>query len=96
MTWIKINRPGPEHPDVADAMKPMADYPAEYSTPREQRQLPPIVMNDSIVMSHSLIPGAMKHMFAALGAMMDPSLPLSRREHEMIAATVSRLNQCFY
>lgn len=96
MTWIKINRPGPEHPEVTDALTSMAGYPAEYTSPREERQLPPIVMNDSIVMSHSLIPGAMKHMFSALAAMMDPSLPLSRREHEMIAAAVSRLNQCFY
>jgi hypothetical protein len=53
-------------------------------------------MNDSIVLSHSLIPNAMKHFFAGFGALLDPALPLSRRQHEMIATTVSALNQCFY
>jgi len=27
---------------------------------------------------------------------MSPDLPLSRRQHEMIALTVSALNSCFY
>lgn len=95
MTWIKVKSPT-DVPEVAEAMKGMSGYPEEYSSPRGERKLPPIVMNDSIVLAHSLIPNVMKNVFAAFGAMMDASLPLSRREHEMIAATVSRLNQCFY
>ena len=54
------------------------------------------VRRDSIVLSHSLIPGAMKHAFATYGALLDPKLPLTRRQHEMIAATVSAVNRCFY
>ena len=46
--------------------------------------------------AHSLIPRALEHFFAAYGSLLDPALPLTRREHEMIAATVSSLNRCFY
>ena len=52
--------------------------------------------NDSIMMSHSLIPQAMYHAFATFGSLLDPALPLTRRQHEMIATTVSTLNRCFY
>lgn len=97
MTWIKVNRPGPEHPEVAAALDSMHKYPPEYAAEnRSQRQVPAAVMNDSIVLAHSLMPEAMKLMMGGFAAMMDPSLPLSRKEHEMIAALVSRLNQCFY
>jgi alkylhydroperoxidase family enzyme len=48
------------------------------------------------MLSHSLIPQAMYHAFAAFGSLMDPRLPLSRRQHEMIATTVSVLNRCYY
>jgi hypothetical protein len=49
-----------------------------------------------IVMSHSLIPDVLYHAFATYGALLSPDLPLARRQHEMIAATVSSLNRCFY
>jgi hypothetical protein len=58
--------------------------------------LPDLVKNDNIMISHSLIPQAMYHAFAAFGSMMDPALPLTRRQHEMIATTVSAFNRCFY
>lgn len=97
MTWIKTVPPQ-QSPEVAQAMKEaMANYPGEYAPERRgERRLPPLVMNDSISLSHSLIPDALKHMFAGLGALMDPRLPLQRRDHELIAATVSALNHCFY
>ena len=97
MTWIRIV-PGTESVEVATAAtEAMAKYPDEYaSSRRSERRLPPLVMNDSIVASHSLIPEALKHMFAGLGALFSPDLPLQRRDHEMIAATVSALNRCFY
>jgi hypothetical protein len=59
-------------------------------------RLPDSVQNDSIVLAHSLIPRALTHAFATFGALMDPNLPLSRRQHEMIATTVSALNRCVY
>jgi hypothetical protein len=48
------------------------------------------------VLSHSLIPEALRHAFSTFGALMNPDLPLERRQHEMIALTVSALNRCFY
>ena len=47
-------------------------------------------------MSHSLLPDTLYHAFATYGTLLSPDLPLTRRQHEMIAATVSALNSCFY
>jgi hypothetical protein len=97
MTWIKTVSPD-EDPRVGEALQKQSGlYPREYSpAARGERRLPEPVMNDSIVLSHSLLPDVMLHAFSTFGALMDPSLPLSRRQHEMIAATVSSLNRCFY
>jgi hypothetical protein len=46
--------------------------------------------------SHALLPDVMFHMFAGYRAMLAPDLPLTRREHELIAVIVSRANDCFY
>jgi hypothetical protein len=35
-------------------------------------------------------------MFTAIARLIGPDLPLSRRQHEMIATLVSSLNRCFY
>jgi alkylhydroperoxidase family enzyme len=98
MTWIKTVPPN-EDPEVAKALQEQGElYPREYRSEgrAERRELHPLVMNDSIVLSHSLIPEALKHAFSTFGAIMAPHLPLSRRDHEMIAATVSATNRCFY
>lgn len=97
MTWIKTAPPA-EHAPVREVLQKLAAlYPKEYDpSHRHERILPDLVKNDSIMLSHSLIPQAMYHAFAAFGSMMDPALPLTRRQHEMIATTVSALNRCFY
>jgi hypothetical protein len=97
MTWIKTVAPT-EDSRVREALQKLNDlYPKEYDNARRhERQLPDLVKNDSIMRSHSLIPNAMYHAFAAFGSAMDPSLPLTRRQHEMIATVVSTLNRCFY
>ena len=46
--------------------------------------------------SHTLIPDALYHAFATFGALMSPDLPLTRRQHEMIATMVSVTNRCHY
>ncbi len=46
--------------------------------------------SDSITAAHSLIPEAMRHAMSAFGVLLNPELPLSRRQHEMIATVVSR------
>jgi hypothetical protein len=72
-------------------------YPPEYRVPvpsletYEQKS-----GGAGIVMSHSLLPDTLYHAFATYGTLLSPDLPLSRRQHEMIAATVSSLNRCFY
>ena len=97
MTWIKTVLPT-ENPTVREVLQTLNElYPKEYDQARRHlRQVPDIVKNDSIMRSHSLIPQAMYHAFATFGVLMDPSLPLTRRQHEMITTTVSTLNRCFY
>ena len=96
MTWIKAT----PFPRLTDADGPLRNaymavmpmYPPEYGQPNAI----PEVANDSIVASHSLIPGALEHAFATFGALMSVELPLTRRQHEMIATLVSVQNRCFY
>ena len=96
MTWIE-RRP-PSDPEVAAALKAaMAGYPPDYApTRRQERKLPPVVMQDSIVLAHSLMPEALRGMFGGYGAMLHETLPLTRRQQEMIAVTVSAINACYY
>lgn len=98
MTWIQTVQPGPDQPDLGAALgRASASYPAEYSPAgQSQMQVPAAVSSDSIVLSMSLIPAALQAFFSGYGALLDPSLPLTRREHELIAATVSAINSCFY
>jgi uncharacterized peroxidase-related enzyme len=67
-------------------------YPKEYGEPVH----PDESGGSSIVGSHTLIPEALYHSFGAFAAMMSPELPLSRRQHEMIATMVSVTNRCVY
>lgn len=95
MTWIKTVRPE-DSMAVAKAMEESRTlYPMEYATP-----VPELVEKEgeaaAIVRAHSLMPDVLKHSFSAFGAMMNPEFPLERRQHEMIAATVSALNDCYY
>ncbi len=97
MTWILRKSPA-DDPAVAGVLAELATaFPSEYDpSKRAERRVPDIIKNDSIILSHSLIPEAMRHIFQGYAAMLDPSLPLSRRQHEMIATTVAALNRCFY
>jgi hypothetical protein len=92
MAWIKtipLNEADGRLLELLQAQRGM--YPPEYGSP------PPLeVAGESIVESHTLMPDALFHSFAAFGAMMAPDLPLSRRHHEMIATLVSVTNRCFY
>ena len=97
MTWIKTQGPS-ESPEVAAAMTDvLQQHPSEYHPHRRaERRVPDIVLNDSIVLAHSLAPNVLRHVFSAYAAMLDPALPLTRRQHEMIAAAVSSANRCFF
>ena len=96
MTWIKTT-PFAQATDADGQLLKayravMPTYPPEYGQPNPM----PEVANDSIVASHSLIPGALEHAFGTFGALLSADLPLTRRQHEMIATLVSVQNRCFY
>ena len=91
MTWIKTVSPAASEELRRAIEGQKALYPIEYATP-----VHPNDDTSQIVASHSLIPEALYHSFAAYGAMMSPELPISRRQHEMIATVVSVTNRCFY
>jgi hypothetical protein len=96
MTWIQVIPPAEAGPQLGECYaSTYALYPPEYQiqTPALQRA---DGTSDSIVASHSLIPQALRHAFSTLGVLLAPDLPLTRRQHEMIATVVSALNRCFY
>lgn len=96
MTWIKIV-PADEADDAlrrcCEAIQRL--YPPEYGQEVEALRRPD-GGSDSITAAHSLIPEAMVHAMSTFGVLLNPALPLSRRQHEMIASVVSAQNRCFY
>ncbi len=96
MTWIQTTPPAEAPAELQECYQAVYGlYPAEYQTevPALQR---PDGGADSITAAHSLIPQAMLHAMSAYGVLLNPQLPLTRRQHEMIATVVSALNRCFY
>ncbi len=96
MTWIKTILPdqaGDELRRLYESVRAL--YPREYRDPVASL-VRPDGGSDSVMASHSLIPEAMRHMFAGLAVLLQPDLRLSRRQQEMIAAVVSVQNSCFY
>jgi uncharacterized peroxidase-related enzyme len=93
MTWIKtvpLNEADEKLRNAIEGEKQF--YPREYATPVH----PDDSGASSIVGSHTLIPEALFHAFATFGSLMSPDLPLTRRQHEMIATMVSVTNRCVY
>ncbi len=93
MTWIRTIPLAEASDELRQAVEGQKSlYPVEYATP-----VHPVAGGGSeIVASHSLIPQALHHAFSTFGALMSPELPLSRRQHEMIATMVSVTNRCVY
>ncbi len=92
MTWIRT-LPLDSDEKLRRAVEEQRSlYPLEYATPVH----PAEGGGSEIVASHSLIPEALRHAFSTFGALMSPELPLSRRQHEMIATVVSATNRCVY
>ncbi len=90
MAWIKTIPEGEADEPLRRALEAQrALYPKEYDRK-------PGDLSESIVSTHTLIPEALHHAFAAFGALLSPSLPLSRAQHEMITTHVSALNRCHY
>ena len=96
MTWIKTIGPddaGEELRRIYEQVRAL--YPPEYGPPVDAVTRADGT-SDSVTAAHSLIPEAMRHAMSTFGVLLDPRLPLSRRQHEMIAAVVSVQNRCFY
>lgn len=96
MTWIRTIPPAEAGPELRQCYEAVyALYPPEYG-----QSPPPLVRadgsSDSIVASNSLIPQAMRHAMSTFGVLLSPDLPLTRRQHEMIATVVSGLNRCVF
>jgi alkylhydroperoxidase family enzyme len=91
MAWIEtIPFTRADEPLQAALRAQHALYPKEYARDSSDDG------STSIVATHSLIPQALHHAFATFGALMSPDLPLTRRQHEMIATVVSATNRCHY
>ena len=94
MTWIKTIPISEADEKLRQAMEAQHElYPKEYAEP-----VHPTADGETagILASHSLIPEALYHAFAAFGALLSPDLPLTRRQHEMITTLVSVTNRCVY
>jgi uncharacterized peroxidase-related enzyme len=93
MTRIRTIRPSDADDSLRRARAAQhALYPPEYDAP----VLPQDDEIAGIVAAHSLIPDALHHAFATFGSLMSPDLPLTRRQHEMIATVVSATNHTYY
>jgi hypothetical protein len=97
MTWIRTIPPQHASAELQETYKSIrALYPREYNGDPVLSLIRPDGSSDSIVAAHSLIPEAMRHMMSGLAVLLQPHLPLTRRQQEMIAAVVSVQNSCFY
>ena len=98
MTWIKTIPQRQANDNLLEVVQKMrGTYPAEYATEVELlKEIASREMGGSISDSHSLLPDTLYHAFMTFGTLMSPELPLTRAQHEMIATTVSVLNECFY
>ncbi len=93
MTWIRTIPLTEANEQLRRAIEvQQAMYPVEYATPVH----PTGDGTSGIVASHSLIPEALHHAFSTFGALMAPTLPLTRRHHEIITTMVSVTNRCRY
>jgi hypothetical protein len=96
MTWIRtISLKDADAKLLQSLEETRRLYPIEYAVPVDSVR-PDDGEASRIIMTHSLFPDVLRHAFSAFGALMQPDLPLQRRHHELIAATVSALNDCFY
>ena len=97
MAWIKTVKPQEADEKLIGAMQRQRHlYPQEYATRVDAATAQSSEQEESIIGSHSLLPDTLYHAFATFGTLLSPDLPLSRAQHEMIAATVSVANSCFY
>jgi hypothetical protein len=96
MTWIKTIPIEQAEGHLRRCYEELyALYPPDYGA-----EVPSLIRPDGsadrITAASSLIPEAMRHGMSTLAVLLTPELPLTRRQHEMVATVVSALNSCFY
>src|SRR5262245_39377745 len=97
MTWIRTIPAEQAEGELRQRYeRTYALYPAEYRDPVQGTVNPSTGTADSVTAAHSLIPAAMEHALSTFGVLLSDELPLTRRQHEMIATVVSAINSCFY
>ena len=97
MTWIRTTPFEEAEGELRQRYeRTYALYPAEYRESVQSLVDPATGAADSVTAAHSLIPAAMEHALSTFGVLLAADLPLSRRQHEMIATVVSVLNNCFH
>jgi uncharacterized peroxidase-related enzyme len=91
MAWIQTISFADADDTLRDVLsRQTAVFPPEYIPPADPASGPVA----DIVLAHSLIPQALHHAFGTIGALLVPELPLSRRDHELVATAVSATNRC--
>ncbi len=96
MAWIKTIPFAEASEELRKALEAQQGlYPKEYNREPGDQGVPG-EQSESIVASHTLIPEALHHAFGAFGALLSPTLPLTRAQHEMITTRVSALNRCVF
>src|SRR5262249_27182904 len=96
MTWINTIPPAEASDELREHYAAVyALFPPEYGFEVPAARAAD-GQTDSIVAVHSLIPRALRYAVSAFGVLLDGGLPLSRRQHEMIATVGSAQNRCFY
>ena len=97
MTWIRTIPPEQADEELGQRyQRTYALYPPEYALDVPTTVNPVTGKADSVTSAHSLIPAAMEHALSTFGVLLADDLPLSRRQHEMIATVVSALNNCVH
>ncbi len=90
MAWIKTIPFNEADKKLLEALRGVRSlYPREYAAPTSENE-------ETIMTTHTLIPEALFHAFSTFGVLMSPDLPLTRKDHEMIATVVSIKNACHY
>lgn len=90
MAWIKTIPFNEADKKLREALRGQrALFPPEYAAPTSKNE-------ESIIATNTLIPEALYLAFSTFGGLMSPDLPLSRKDHEMIATVVSIKNNCHY
>ncbi len=92
MSWIKMVPVSENDPELGRRLGVLLNsFPDDYGE-AVRRALSD--QTGGVIGCHSLLPETCGLTLAAFGSLLSPELPLSRRQHELIATVVSATNRC--